>query len=47
MRFRRIRGYVLADNHRMLRFVRRLGFAEHRRAEDGHTVLVERDLDPA
>ena len=42
--FRNMQGTVLATNHRMLGFVRRLGFSVHSDAEDPGTVTAERQL---
>ena len=42
--FRSIQGTVLATNHRMLGFVRRLGFSVHSDAEDPGTATAERQL---
>lgn len=42
--FRTMMGLVLADNHRMLKFVRQLGFTCERDAGDPHTFTVVRQL---
>jgi acetyltransferase len=40
----RMEGTVLADNRRMLKFMRQLGFSMHRDPDDAHNVLVVRAL---
>ncbi len=42
--FRTMEGYVLASNHRMLKFARQLGFTAHHIEGEGDTVLVVRNL---
>jgi acetyltransferase len=37
-------GLVLADNHKMLKFARQLGFTQHRSGDDWETVRVTRSL---
>ncbi len=37
-------GFVLAANHKMLKFARQLGFVQHRDADDRETVHVVRKL---
>jgi len=41
---RRMEGYVLARNHKMLKFARQLGFTVHARPPGDDTVMVERPL---
>lgn len=42
--FRTMEGYVLAHNHKMLKFARQLGFSVHRDPESGDTLRVIREL---
>lgn len=42
--FRVMEGYVLAHNHKMLKFARQLGFAVHRDPDGGDTLHVVREL---
>ncbi len=42
--FRTMMGLVLADNHRMLKFVRQLGFTCERDAGDAHAFAVVKQL---
>ena len=42
--FKTMEGLVLANNHRMLNFARRLGFEVKREANMGDTVIVARKL---
>jgi RimJ/RimL family protein N-acetyltransferase len=41
---KRIEGYVLAANHRMLEFCRALGFAVEASRDDATVRVVHRDL---
>jgi len=42
--FHTMEGYVLAQNHKMLKFARQLGFDTHRDPDSGDTVRVVRTL---
>jgi acetyltransferase len=42
--FRTMEGYVLAHNHKMLKFARQLGFSVRRDPDGGDTLHVVRDL---
>ena len=42
--FHTMEGYVLVQNHKMLKFARQLGFAVHRDPESGDTLRVVRLL---
>jgi acetyltransferase len=42
--FRTMEGYVLVQNHKMLKFARQLGFEAHRDPDAGDTLRVVRPL---